>query len=214
MIYFYAYDETQLPAFEPCDYVHFLPLFRRQSIWDKKQKNDQFNSFVASLLLIHALSKASIDAFHVKVSVNEFGKIVIHTHPQWYVSITHTKGAVAVALSLEEIGIDVEKIKPISKKVIERMTHSRYSEEAFNALSDAEKTTQFTTFEAHVKYLGLSLFTDPVEVSSQIASLGVLSSTQIINDFVLSTVSKTDHPVTAISHEVLMALLHKIQLQE
>lgn len=64
------------------------------------------------------------------------------------VSISHTKGAVAVALSENAVGVDIEPVSPISDRVMMRFVGKG------EGCSNAEKTLLWTRYEALSKLIG------------------------------------------------------------
>ena len=71
---------------------------------------------MATYLLNKLLLKAG--KTQTKIETDESGKPFIN-ESGLYISISHSEEAVACALSEKPIGIDIEKIKPVSQKLIE-----------------------------------------------------------------------------------------------
>lgn len=82
------------------------------------------------------------------LETGEFGKPYL-TNAPYYLSISHTKTLLAVAVSHTEIGLDVEEItRPIPKAIQNRLTKQEQNEDFFAV---------WTAKEAYIKYLGETL---------------------------------------------------------
>lgn len=67
-----------------------------------------------------------------------------------YFSLSHTPGAVAVALSESEIGLDLQAVRPISPAVMKRYLRSHESDPRIC-------TRLWTEYEAYGKFLGCGI---------------------------------------------------------
>ncbi len=73
-----------------------------------RREADQRGSLAAYLLLRHALREGyGIDEMPVLV-YNQHGKPSLAGHPDLYISLSHSEGAVAVAVDTAPVGIDIE----------------------------------------------------------------------------------------------------------
>ncbi len=89
---------------------------RKKHIDRMKIKNDRKRSLMATYLLNKLLLKAG--KTEAKIETDENGKPFIN-EGGLYISISHSEEWVACALSENPVGIDIEKIKPVSQKLIE-----------------------------------------------------------------------------------------------
>lgn len=55
-----------------------------------------------------------------QLDFNENGKPYLKEHPHFHFNISHSKDTVAVAFGNNELGVDIEKIRPVNPKVAER----------------------------------------------------------------------------------------------
>ena len=102
----------------------------------------------ARALLALALKKEySLDISELCEEKNEYGKPYFKNHPICF-SISHTDGAVAVAVSENNVGVDIERITDISDRVM-----SRFVKEGMGAECE-EKTALWTRYESSAKLIG------------------------------------------------------------
>ena len=92
---------------------------------------------------------------------NEHGKPSIPNRDNLQFSISHTKNAIAVALSSQPVGIDVEQIRQASPALIEKtMNASERQQIAESAHPDATFTALWTRKEAVLKLQGTGIIDD------------------------------------------------------
>lgn len=85
-------------------------------------------------------------------SLNSFGKIYLNDSLT-YISLTHSKGYYAFAISNEEIGLDMEKnCNNINEKIIDRISKEKISKDEIIKI--------WTIKESYLKYLGIGITTD------------------------------------------------------
>lgn len=103
--------------------------------------------------ILQYLAKEWLNISDLHVTFNENGKPIFE---QFYASISHSKGVVAVAISTKEVGIDIEKVVPIDR--IEKLIDTLYAHplEA-SAHPVMHFYTTFTKKEAKMKYEGKKL---------------------------------------------------------
>lgn len=89
---------------------------RKAHIDKMKKENDRKRSLMATYLLNELLLQAG--KTRIKIETAENGKPFL-SEKGLYISISHSDEAVVCALSETPVGIDVEKIKPVSQKLIE-----------------------------------------------------------------------------------------------
>ena len=106
---------TDITDEQYCTVYHALTPSRKAHIDRMKIEDDRKRSLMATFLLNKLLLSEGIQA---EIETCESGKPFINGH-NLHVSISHSDQAVVCALSDTPVGIDVEKIKPVSKKLIE-----------------------------------------------------------------------------------------------
>lgn len=97
---------------------------------------------------------------------NESGKPYLKDD-NLYFSLSHSNGIVALTVSKEEIGLDIELIKPIKESVAKRiMNENEYR--IYSSLDKNKKITYFyevwTSKEAYVKKLGTTISLNPSNI--------------------------------------------------
>lgn len=122
---------------------------------------------------------------------NENGKPFLQDHSEFQFNISHTRNAIAVAISGELIGIDIEKIRNTDLKIAKRFFTTLECEYIIN---NTDKSKAFyeiwTKKEAYIKYMGKGL-------SIPLGSFDVLDlqissriNTFQINDYIISVCSE------------------------
>ena len=65
-----------------------------------------------------------------RIGVDELGKPFFPDHPDTHFSLSHTAGAAAAALADTPVGVDIERVRPVSVRAMERIAGVR-TEAAF-----------------------------------------------------------------------------------
>ena len=65
-----------------------------------------------------------------EIALSKSGKPYFPEHPSVHFNLSHTKGAVLVGLSDESLGVDIERIRPVGRRIMERLVHAD-TEQAF-----------------------------------------------------------------------------------
>lgn len=94
------------------DLMQFVSLTKRERIRKFHFSIDKKLSLYAELLVrIIACQSLQIKNKNIEFSVNEFGKPYLKDNlSNFHFNLSHTKNAVVVAVSNQEIGVDIEKI--------------------------------------------------------------------------------------------------------
>lgn len=122
---------------------------------------------------------------------NRNGKPYMQYHPEFQFNISHTRSAIAVACSNNEIGIDIEKINLPEYKIAKRFFTSYEQEHVFSHEHPERAFYEiWTKKEAYIKHIGTGL-------STQLNSFNVLdvknvsmSYTVEIRDYIISVCCK------------------------
>ena len=135
----------------------------------KKSTNQLFikEQLGSNLLLNDILENTYfLDPKEIEYVYNESGKPYLKDK-NLYFSLSHSNGIVALTVSKEEIGLDIELIKPVKDALAKRiMTTEEYN--IYNTLDKNKKITYFyevwTSKEAYVKKLGTSITLTPSNI--------------------------------------------------
>ncbi|MCM1259833.1 MAG: hypothetical protein NC182_02620 [Prevotella sp.] len=145
IVYFDSNRCDELPRFDN------LPKNVIEKISVKEKKSYRESLYAWYILQYFAEEWLGISDLHV--TFNENGKPIFE---QFYASISHSKGVIVVAISTEEVGIDIEKITSISR--IEKLINTLYAhplDASVNPVMHFYMT--FTKKEAKMKYEGKKL---------------------------------------------------------
>ena len=143
---------------ESVNIVENLPDVKKNQLMSLRLEKDKNASLSAYLLLKKALKANDIEISDYEYVVSEKGKPSLFYCPYQF-SISHTDGLCVVAVSIDEVGVDVEKIKPYRLK-IERI-FTPLDCEFINGSEQKERTFYqiWTSKEAYVKASGTGLST-------------------------------------------------------
>ena len=133
-----------------------LPLWRRQKVESLKKEEDKVRSVVAFLLLERALQDLGISPVP-EFAYEEFGKPYLPGYPVHF-SLSHTKNAVACAVSGCPIGVDVQEKMEYSSRLADKICSDAECTALENAKDkDLALTTLWTKKEALAKCSGKGL---------------------------------------------------------
>ena len=136
----------------------------------KKSSNNLFKKeqLGSNLLLNDILENYFfMDTTKVEYIYNEYGKPYIKDS-NLYFSLSHSNGVIALAVSKEEIGLDIELIKDVKDNLaLKVMNEAEYN--IYKGLSKNDKISYFyevwTSKEAYVKKLGSALTLNPSNIN-------------------------------------------------
>lgn len=140
--------------------LNFMPNAKERalllSILPKKQEHfGQTERIIAHVLLRKTVySLLGKENREIKIAVDSYGKPYFLDIPLQF-NLSHTKGAVAIALSDDAVGIDIERIRPVSMKIAQRFFTP--PEIAYIGTSQKRFFEIWTKKEAYVKYIGKGL---------------------------------------------------------
>jgi len=119
------------------------------------------------LLLCLALKEEYGIEEAVVFGYNENGKPFLKDYPHIYFNLSHCKKAVACAVSDNEIGVDIQDIRPVSDKVAKRVLTEAEYEEFKQAQSPEEYFCElWTAKESFLKRSGQGLRADLRKISA------------------------------------------------
>lgn len=163
-----------------------LPESGKKQVFKYKQMDDLQRSLLGEALARSVLSiKTQISPQMVEINRTEKGKPFIQGSNNLYFNISHSGNWVVLAVSDQEIGIDVEKIREPHYRIAKRY-FSAGEVKTLNTLEGSEKMSYFfdlwTLKESYLKMLGKGLT----------KSLGSFTLTKIENTFYLELDGRTD----------------------
>ena len=121
--------ERPLTEQEYGDMMALLPDARRERL-EKLPKEKHQEVLCAYLLLRMALWEQRGWRDLPRIGVDELGKPFFPDHPDTHFSLSHTAGAAAAALADTPVGVDIERVRPVSVRAMERIAGVR-TEAAF-----------------------------------------------------------------------------------
>lgn len=121
--------ERPLTEQEYGDMMALLPDARRERL-EKLPKEKHQEVLCAYLLLRMALWEQRGWRDLPRIEVDELGKPFFPDHPDTHFSLSHTAGAAAAALADTPVGVDIERVRTVSVRAMERIAGVR-TEAAF-----------------------------------------------------------------------------------
>jgi len=134
----YIFDELESlkdDFLERCEPL--LSIQRLEKVKKFKNKDSKIQSAAVFLLLRFALyHEFDIDEAPEFV-YNDNGKPSLKDYPEIHFNLSHCKTAVACALSNEEVGVDIQDVKPVKDNLIKRVL----TEQEFNVMLRREHSS-------------------------------------------------------------------------
>lgn len=124
----YVYDVSELSSEDIDKYYSHLPEWRREKIDRSSMINDKLRSLGASLVLDYALKEEGINLSECDVELGENGKPYIKGDKSLCFNISHSGTKVAVGLDSFEIGVDIQQIRPVNLRLVDRFFTGREDE--------------------------------------------------------------------------------------
>jgi len=163
MVEIYAIKKVPEKEFEKrkMGLLDFLPPESAESINTFKKPEDFQRSLLGESLLRALLSiKTGKPAQTISIKRSAKGKPMLKDNKSIHFNISHSGDWVVVAVSGNEVGIDIEKIRPPHYRIAERY-FSKHELQTLNELQDEEKKNYFfdlwTLKESYLKLLGKGL---------------------------------------------------------
>ncbi|MGN0808115.1 MAG: 4'-phosphopantetheinyl transferase family protein [Candidatus Coproplasma sp.] len=162
-------DVTGLSEDEFEEICKSLPEERLQKVRAQKNVKDRYLSAAAGCLLHTGLSDCGL--ITPRIYRNEHGKPYLKDG-QIYFNLSHSGDIAVCALSSQEVGVDVQQVKPVSAGVIERVcTKEEY---AFVTQNPQEIDQRFCRLwavkESVIKCLGKGLSLSPSKVGVKLSN--------------------------------------------
>lgn len=123
--------DRPLEKLEYAALLHNLPSARRERFLRTRDSARQQEPLCAYWLLKIMLRQEYGFEKIPEIAFGAAGKPFFPEYPQIYFNISHTKGAVMVAIADVPVGVDLEMIRPVNARMMERMPHSGTPEDFF-----------------------------------------------------------------------------------
>lgn len=110
-----------------------LPPERRERLLRLRPEEKRREPLCAYLTLCMALRERYGWKKLPEIALTELGKPYFPEHPDVHFNISHTTGAVLVGVSGEPVGVDIEKIRPVSRRAMQRLAAASTEKEFFQS---------------------------------------------------------------------------------
>lgn len=110
--------------------LDMLPPERQERVLRLKQPEKRREPLCAYLILRLALREQYQWRQLPEIRLSPKGKPYFPEHPAVHFNISHTSGAVLVGLSDQPLGVDIEKVRPVSRRAMRKLAGAA-TEEAF-----------------------------------------------------------------------------------
>lgn len=107
------------------------------------------------LLLRHVLGEVYGKIPAVSYGENQYGKPNLTSHPGIFYSLSDTDGCVAVAVGDSELGLDIERLRPVDMRTARRFTQAEREYVGGGDGADERFFALWTRKEAFMKYRGM-----------------------------------------------------------
>ena len=97
-----------------------LPVQRRERLMNLRNEDAYREPLCAYTMLCMALWEKYKWSELPEIALTSRGKPYFPEHTSVHFNISHTKGAVLVGVSDQDIGVDIEKIRPVSQRMMQR----------------------------------------------------------------------------------------------
>ena len=121
--------------------MRILPPKRRERLMKLREDKRQ-GPLCAYLLLCLALWELYEWRGLPEIAENSMGKPYFPEHPEVHFNISHTSGAVLVGVSDQPIGVDIEKIRPVSQRAMRRLADVSTERDFFQSWVRREARTK------------------------------------------------------------------------
>ena len=113
--------ERPLTAAEETAMLALLPPARRERLERLRQPEKRREPLCAYLILRRALWEQYRWRELPEIQTSSLGKPYFPAFPDVHFNLSHTTGAVLVALSDRPVGVDIERIRPVSQRTMRRL---------------------------------------------------------------------------------------------
>ncbi|MDP4121273.1 MAG: 4'-phosphopantetheinyl transferase superfamily protein [Bacillota bacterium] len=131
----------------------------------------------AAYMLLNEAIEKEFNLSYIQIEKDEYGKPHLVGRTDIHFSLSHTDGMVAVILSNNEVGIDIEKIRPINIRIAEKVCTQ---DEKDDIMRREDKDIQFLKYwtlkESYVKAIGQGLRFGLKNISFQLSADSICSN--------------------------------------
>ena len=121
--------------------MRVLPPKRKERLL-KLQEEKRREPLCAYLMLCLALWELYQWRGLPEIAESPMGKPYFPEHPEVHFNISHTNGAVLVGISDQPIGVDIEKVRPVSQRAMRRLAGVSTEEDFFQSWVRREARTK------------------------------------------------------------------------
>lgn len=160
MVYYFdhidLFDDKYIEMTQP-----LLPFERIAKVDRLRNSTDKKLSMLVYLLLMYGLRKEGIDVNSVEFDYNKHGKPYLRNMDKVYFNLSHCVSGAACVISSQEVGIDIQNVKPVNNRILNRVC----SEEEIRIIknagnTDKEFTRYWTMKESYLKSIGKGITED------------------------------------------------------
>lgn len=146
---------------QAADDLHARLTMEEQASFAAFAHPERQRSFLLSRVLLRQLLSAHLPADRIRFTRADNGRLVLAGPAGWHFSLSHADGCVAVIVSTQPCGIDIEAPRPVAIEKIAKRYFAQTETDALTRCSGAEREAVFfrlwTLKEASVKALGEGL---------------------------------------------------------
>ena len=113
--------------------LRLLPPERRERLLRLRVEEKRREPLCAYLILRMGLMERCRLRELPEIALSEHGKPFFPAYPDLHFNISHTTGAVLVGVSDQPLGVDIEKIRPVSQRSMRRLADAATEEEFFQS---------------------------------------------------------------------------------
>lgn len=111
-----------------------------------------------SYLMLAALLQAEFGLEDFRIEIGEHGKPYLVDHPDIHFNISHCQKAIAVAVSDQPVGVDVEMFRKVNDSLIDKCMNEREKADIISSVSPEETFIAYwTRKEAAFKLFGTGI---------------------------------------------------------
>ena len=150
-------------------HISCMPHERIEKFNKLSMPQDKLNCVVAYFLLFFALKKCCLSEprLPISFSYDKNQKPRIKALPNLHFNFSHTHQAVICAISNNEIGVDIEKIRPINLKISSRICTKSEQKLIENSCNKEKMLFEiWTKKESYAKMLGSSVFGNLLQIDT------------------------------------------------
>lgn len=140
--------------------LSFVSMEKQEQISRFHYDVDKKLSLYAEILVRTVICESlSIQNNEIVFEKNEYGKPYLTAYPNFHFNLSHTRNAIAIAISNKPIGVDIERIKTADLRVAKRF----FTEQEVDYITklginvDKHFCEVWTRKEAYIKYIGKGL---------------------------------------------------------